>query len=228
MKKVIILHGWTKNLDKWQEFRDALDKNGIQTDLPKIPGLTGNLEKVWKITDYIEWLKNIVNKEKEKVTLIGHSNGGRIALAFTNLYPDKVEKLILIDSAGVYHNELPIRIKRVVFKTIAKIGKKLTSSKTIKNLFYKLARESDYKDLDENVKRTMVNLISSDLKSILPKISVPTLIVWGRDDKITPLADGLLMSRLIHKSKLNIIEEARHSPMFTHAQKIAEIIYEYI
>lgn len=221
MKKAIILHGWIKTLDKWKELLVALEKKGIKSDLPKIPGLTGSLKKVWELADYVDWLKNII--DKEKVILIGHSNGGRIALAFVNQFPEKVEKLILIDSAGIYHNELPLKIKRVVFKTIAKIGKKLTSSKTIKNLLYKLAGESDYKDLDENVKQTMINLISSDLKPILSEIKIPTLIIWGKEDKITPLSDGILMNKEIKSSKL-VILNARHSPQFTHPEKVAETI----
>lgn len=228
MKKVIILHGWTKTLDRWQDLLAALDKKGLKADLPKIPGLTESLDKIWKLQDYVKWLKNIVDKEKEEVVLIGHSNGGRIALAFTNLYPEKVEKLVLIDSAGIYHNELPIRIKRIVFKALAKIGKKLTSSEAVKNLLYKLARESDYKDLDENTKQTMLNLISTDLQLILPQIKTPTIIIWGANDKVTPLSDGKLMHSLIKNSKLKIIQDARHSPMFTHPKEVAEIIYEHI
>ena len=224
MKKIIILHGWTQNLDKWREFLQVLEKSGITYILPKIPGLTESLEKVWGLSDYVNWLKNIVEKEKEKVVLVGHSNGGRIALAFANLFPEKVEKLILIDSAGIYHNELPLKIKRAVFKTIAKIGKRITSSKTLKNLLYKFAGESDYKSLNENVKQTMINLISSDLKSILPKIETSTLIIWGREDKITPLSNGILMNSLIKNSRLEIIDNARHSPMFTNPKHVADLI----
>lgn len=211
-------------MDKWEDFLKILEKKGIDYAIPKIPGLTGNLEKVWDLSDYVEWLKNIVDKKTGKVILIGHSNGGRIALAFTNLYPEKVEKLILIDSAGIYHNELPLKIKRFIFRTIAKIGKNLTSSKSLKDLLYKVARESDYKDLEENVKQTMINLISSDLKPILSQIQTPTLIIWGRNDKVTPLSDGLIMNSLIKDSKLEIIENTRHSPMFTHPEKVAETI----
>lgn len=224
MKKVIFLHGWTKNLDKWNDFLKNLDKTKIDYELPRIPGLTGSLNEIWNLDNYINWLGKIIDKQKNKITLIGHSNGGKIALAYANLFPEKVEKLILIDSAGIYHNELPLRIKRIVFKTIAKIGKKLTSSNLLKNLLYKFARESDYRDLDEKTKQTMLNLISTDLKQILPLIQTPTLIIWGANDKTTPLSDGILMNELIKNSKLKIIENARHSPMFTHPIEVAEII----
>jgi pimeloyl-ACP methyl ester carboxylesterase len=228
MNKIIILHGWTKNLDKWKIFIDSLKKKGISAELLKIPGLTEKLDKVWDLTDYVQWLKEIVDKEKDKIILMGHSNGGRIALSFVNSYPEKVKKLILIDSAGIYHNEPLLRIKRIVFKTIAKIGKKVTSSIKVKKLFYKFARESDYRDLDEVTKKTMINLIKSDLKSILLQIKTPTLIIWGGGDKTTPLSDGILMNELIRDSKLKIVSEAKHSPMYTHTQEVVKIIYENI
>lgn len=228
MKKIIILHGWGKTLDKWADFLKLLEKQKIEADILKIPGLTQSLDKVWEIKDYVDWLKNITDKEKGKIILLGHSNGGRIALAFAREFPQKIEKLILVDSAGIYHNELPIRIKRIVFKAIAKIGKKLTSSEKMKNILYKAARESDYKDLDENTRQTMINLISTDIKPILPQIKAPTLIIWGREDKITPLSDGILMNKLIENSEFKIIEDARHSPIFTNADEVAKIIYEYI
>jgi len=236
MKKAIILHGWTRTLDKWQNFINALEKKGVETNLPEIPGLTGSLEKVWDIADYVKWLKNIVDKEKGKVILIGHSNGGRIALAFTNRFPEKVEKLILIDSAGIYHNELPLRIKRIVFRTIAKIGAQALDRarlldrrgrirQTLKNLLYKFARESDYKDLDKSTKQTMLNLISTDLRPVLSQIQTPTLIIWGANDKITPLSDGILMNNLLKNSKLEITKDARHSPQFTHVKEVTDIIF---
>jgi pimeloyl-ACP methyl ester carboxylesterase len=228
MKKAIILHGWTKTLDKWDPLLRELDKKGISSELLKIPGLTEKLDKVWDLSDYVEWLKDIVDKEKDKVVLIGHSNGGRIALAFVNQYPKKVEKLILIDSAGIYHNELPHRIKLFIFKSLAKIGKKITTSRALEDLLYKFAREGDYKQSSPIVKQTMINLLNSNKDLDIHKVTIPTLIIWGRKDKITPLSDGVLMNNLIENSKLKIIENARHSPMFTNVQEVTKIIHENI
>ncbi|MBI4096633.1 MAG: alpha/beta hydrolase [Candidatus Levybacteria bacterium] len=228
MSKIIILHGWTKNLDKWKNFLANLDKKRIDYEFPKIPGLTEDLNEVWKLQDYVKWLKKIIDKEKDKVILIGHSNGGRIALSFVNLYPEKVKKLILIDSAGIRHNELPHKIKVLVFKIIAKIGKKITSSRALEDVLYKLAREGDYRKSSPIMKQTMINLTAADLKPILPQITTPTLIIWGENDKITPLSDGELMHELIKGSKLEIIQDAKHSPMFTHAKQVAEMTYEHL
>ena len=224
MKRVIILHGWTYSLEKWQAFLDLLKKKGIEPVMLKVPGLTSENDRVWEIKDYVNWLKEIVNKEKDKVVLIGHSNGGRISMNFALKYPEKVSKLILIDSAGIYHNELPLALKRVIFKILAKVGKKLTSFNILKSILYKLAGENDYKNASANMKQTMLNLLNSD-KSLKPEaIQNPTLIFWGKEDKITPVSDGKTLNRLIKNSKLEIIENAKHSPQFTHPNQVAETI----
>jgi len=224
MKKVIILHGWTYSLEKWQVFLEILRKKGINPVMLKVPGLTSENNKVWNIEDYVNWLKEIVDKEKDKVILIGHSNGGRITANFAIKYPEKISKLILIDSAGIYHNELPLALKRVIFKTLAKFGKALKGSSMLKKAFYKLTGESDYKNANQNMKQTMINLLNSD-KSLKPEnIQTPTLIIWGKEDKITPLSDGKLMHGLIKNSELQIIENARHSPMFTHPKEVTNLI----
>jgi len=82
--------------------------------------------------------------------------------------------------------------------------------------------------LDDKTKQTMINLISVDLKPILPQIKIPTLIIWGADDRITPLSDGILMNELIKNSELKIIKNARHSPQFTDAEEVSEIITKYL
>lgn len=224
--KLFILHGWTYSTEKWQPFIDALKNKGFDAQFLKIPGLTEKLETVWKVDDYVQWLKGKI--KDEKVILIGHSNGGRISLAYTLKYPQKVKHLILIDSAGIYHNELPIRLKRFVFKVVAKWGRRITRSEFLRKLLYKLSRESDYENASPVVKKTMVNMITFDIRSSLEKIKVPTLIIWGKHDKATPLSDGKLMHQLIPGSKMHIIESARHSPQFTHVDEVIGILMKEI
>src|SRR3989338_2080079 len=212
MKEVIILHGWTYSLEKWQTFLKLLKEKGIEPIMLNVPGLTSKNDNVWNIGDYVNWLKEIVDKEKNKVILIGHSNGGRIALNFAIKYPDKLSNLILIDSAGIYHNELSLNIKRLFFGSVAKIGKKLSSSERMKNLLYKIIGERDYKNADPLMRQTMINLINSDKELNLSKITIPTLIIWGENDQTTLLSDGKLMNSQIANSKFNIIDNAKHSP----------------
>lgn len=218
-QKIYILHGWAYSTEKWKPFLRLLEEAGFEPILLKIPGLTASLDTVWNLDDYVRWLKKELHNE-ENVILLGHSNGGRISLAFAEKYPEKVKQLFLVDSAGIYHNEFVLRFKRLVFGTAAKIGKKTTNITVLKKLLYKLAREHDYENASPLVKKTMRNLINTDLKPILPHIKTATVIIWGENDKITPLSDAKVMHSLIRNSTLHIIKDARHSPMFTHTREV--------
>ena len=222
--KALIIHGWTYSLEKYKKITELLDAQGIKTEILKVPGLTEKLDRPWNLNDYIDWLKRKVDKEKDKVILIGHSNGGRIAAALTSIYPQKIDHLILIDSAGIYHDELNIKLRILFFTTLAKIGKKLTDSAILRKLLYKLAKETDYNNATPLMQDTMKNLIKSDLSFRLAKITTPTLIIWGELDKITPVNDAKIFHNLIKNSKLHIVKTARHSPHFTHAEEVADVI----
>lgn len=222
VEKIYILHGWTYSTDRWKEFLNLLEKMGFKPNLLKIPGLTEPIDHPWNLDDYVEWLsKNIGSDE---AILIGHSSGGRLSLAFALKYPNKVKQLILMDSAGVYHKQLAIRIKRFLFRKLAKWGKKITKYQGLRGLLYKLAGEMDYKQASPVMRETMKNLISVDLTPRLPDIKPPTLIIWGEFDRTTPLFDGRLMHKLIPNSKFHIIKQAKHSPMFTHPKEVVNRI----
>ena len=220
---IYILHGWTYTLDKWANFARELESKRFEIKLLKIPGLTEKINRPWTIDDCVNWLYKKLEKEKD-VVLIGHSNGGRIAMAFSIKHSDKVSKLILVDSAGIYHDELYIKVKRRIFGAIAKTGRKLARVGIARDFLYFLTREGDYKNATPNMKKTMVNLIESDKAPKIDRISVPTIIIWGQDDRVTPVSDGKILNVKIKNSRLFLIKGARHSPQFTHSEQLTEII----
>lgn len=221
---IVILHGWSYSTEKWKPFLKLLEQNGVAYEMLRIPGLTVPLKSVWTLVDYVDWLDKQVISHKSQVILLGHSNGGRIVAAFAAKYPEKVTYLILIDSAGIVHRNLETLLKRTLFGTAAKLGKKITKSDSIRNLFYKAVGEQDYNKADPILKKTMLNLISQDLESTFSDIKVPTFIIWGEDDKITPLSDGRKIHKLISGSKFEIIKGVKHSPQFTNPEEVFEII----
>lgn len=222
--KLFILHGWTYSAEKWKPFLKLLKQNNIKYELLKIPGLTAPLNDVWTLNDYINWLKDKIDEYGGNLTLLGHSNGGRIASAYTASYPNRVERLILIDSAGIDHGSFGASFKKIFFKTGAKIAARFTKSNLARDFFYKIIGEEDYNRADEHLKKTLVNLISEDLSQTFKKIKVPALIIWGKNDKITPVSDAKTMHSLIKNSELQIIPGASHSPQFTHPRKVLDII----
>lgn len=224
--KIYVLHGWTYDTSKWREFITLLHKK-CKVELLKIPGLTAKIENPYTVDDYINWLKKELENE-EQVVLMGHSNGGRIISVFAALYPEKVSHLILIDSAGLYHNDFKIALKRFIFRNIAKAGKRITKSKLLESLLYKTVGEKDYRDASPVVKKTMENLIKYNVAPLLPNIRSKTLIIWGKNDKVTPLEDGQKMHSLIPGSKIEIVKDARHSPQFTNAKEVSELVISFL
>src|SRR3989338_618591 len=194
---IYILHGWTYSKSKWAPFVSLLKKRGLTPILVNIPGLTEKINKPWNIEDYNNWLYK------------------------------KVKKLILIDSAGIHHDEFYINLKRKVFGLIAKTGKKILNIKLARDLLYALTGEVDYKEASGNMKKTMINMVEFDKNLNLSEILAPTVIIWGKNDGITPFSDGKTLEKLIVNSKLFVVSGARHSPQFTHPQEVAEIIKQF-
>lgn len=223
---IYILHGWTYSTEKWQVFVKDLE-SVAPVILLKIPGLTDSIDAPWTLDDYVAWLETQLGTEK-KVILLGHSNGGRIALAYALKNPKKLKQLVLIDSAGVRDKRVKAQIKRLVFRSLAKVGKNLINQPLARRLLHKLAREKDYYEASPIMRQTMQNLIETDLEGELKNISIPTLIIWGRRDQATPVRDALTIKRGLPQSRLVIVDEARHSPMYTHPKEVIKQIKAFV
>lgn len=221
--KVFVIHGWTYNLDKWQPLLSELEQYGVEPVMLKVPGLTAESSKVWTIQGYIAWLDDQIKSESEPI-VIGHSNGGRIALAYINKYPNRIRQLILIDSAGIADKRLYKKIKLKVLYVLSKVLKPLSKIKPLQKIVYRVIGARDYQEAPDNMKLTMRNMLDADKRLDLSAVNVPTTIIWGRDDKMTPLHDGQAMNQLIKGSKLHVINGARHAPMSTHPKQVAAII----
>jgi pimeloyl-ACP methyl ester carboxylesterase len=223
---IYLLHGWTYSMDGWEPAIAQFKQKGIQINALEIPGLTDGSDPVFTIEDYIDWL--VQTLPQDPIVLIGHSNGGRISIAFAAKYPERVARLVLIDSAGLPEKRFEVLIKKAVFQGVAKIGKRISESPMLRKLLYKMARSGDYEAATPNMRQTMVNLLSVDLWPELSKISAPTLIIWGERDKVTPLSDSKTMHEEIKNSKLLVIKEAKHSPHRTHTDQVVKAISDFL
>ena len=222
-KKLFIIHGWSYNLDKWQNIVPILKKDNFEPVLLKVPGLTTPSKKVWDIDGYIDWLDEQL-KGEDKPVVIGHSNGGRIALAYLQKHPGRFKQLILIDSAGLAHDTFVANTKLNTLRVLSKLGKPLAKIPIVKKGVYKVIGAQDYNQAPPNMRQTMQNMLNADNTIKLATITMPTTIIWGENDTITPLQDGRTMSALLKGSEMHVVEGARHAPQDTHPQHVAELI----
>lgn len=222
-KKIFIIHGWTYSLERWNKICAILSSHNIEPVLLKVPGLTQPSDAVWDIDGYVKWLDGQLKDEAWPV-VIGHSNGGRIALSYVIRHPAKLDQLILIDSAGIPKNIGFAKTKLLILKVLAKIGKIFSVIPSLKKTFYKVIGAQDYYNAPPNMKQTMQNMLKADQLLDLQAVKVPLTIIWGREDKITPLSDGEKLRESIDGSELFVIDGARHAPFESNPDQVANII----
>ena len=232
VKQIVILHGWQQKLDRWQEFINGLSQK-YRVYLPYMPGFGNNkLFKPFTLNDYLLWLQDYLKKHKiDNPIIIGYSFGGRVALRFAS-FRNKIYKLILIDSAGIKpKNTWHLRF----WKMIAGLGKLIFNLPLLNLLkkpatwfLYQIIQEKDYYQASPLLKKTMTRILTEDLRSDLKNINVPTLILWGKQDKSTPIQDAYYMKNNIAQAKLKIFSQANHALPFILTKSVIQEICNFI
>lgn len=215
-----LIHGWTYTTEPWTQTLDQLRSSGVTVKMLHVPGLTSPSDQVWDIASYVRWADQHL---PQNAIVLGHSNGGRILLNLCASQPQRLKHLILLNSAGVYQYSL----KRVLLKTLAKIFQPLKKLPFLRRIFHRLIRASDYSRAPENMKQTLANMLNSDRRLNLSKITTPTTILWGQNDKITPPSQGKILHQKLKNSTLKFYPWS-HAPYITHPATLANEIIQII
>ena len=176
----------------------------------------------YRIRTYVDFLDQFCKQLKiERATLVGNSMGGWIAAMFTASFPDRVDKLVLVDAAG-YRPPKDLDMNTL-------FGLNPTTRAEMKVLvgkvFYNKAFQSD-SAIDQSmavrlaagdgytIKSITESIIRGEdfLDDVVKTIKRPTLIVWGRQDGLVPLADGEHFNKDIAGSKMIVIDQCGHVP----------------
>lgn len=235
---ILILHGWGRfpaGQHRFNEVKLLLERRGYTVFTPDLPGFGSNPLKKEELffDDYLKFVKKFIEENKvRKVVLLGHSFGGRIAIAFSARYPQLVSKLILVSPSGIPH-PLPSMRKKAVF-ILTKIIKPFFSLPVVSN-FYTLFRKLVYYALGEmdyykagNLSKTFKNIYQVSIIEDLPKVKAPTLLVWGANDTFVPVADGMVMHEKIKKSQLVIEKDAGHKFPYENPEKFIKDIVPFL
>lgn len=226
-KPVVLVHGWLTNLDTMKPLQNHLSKNfkvynldviGFgKSDLPKKPMSTEDLANF--LNDFLDAL-NIENP-----ILIGHSNGGRMIINLAGRNLRKINKIVLLDSAGIVPKRKPkYYIKVYSFKCVKNITKLFPNTEMFRNMRQRMLGKfgsSDYKNSPEVLRKTMSIILNEDQKSVMPNIKAPTLIIWGEDDHDTPLEDAKTMEKLIPDSGLVTYKGRGH---FAYLEELGSVL----
>lgn len=209
---VVLLHGWGAEANTFRYVIDILsDKHQIYAlDLPGF-GLSEIPPDAWDASDYARVISTFYDKLNiDKAHLIGHSYGGRISIVLAADQPELVDKLILVDSAGI----IPPRTMTYYFKiSIAKIGRLIRKCGAFgEHLADKIANRLGSKDYQQAgaMRETLLKSVRQNLRPILPNIQADTLLIWGENDTDTPISFGRIMQDEIPNAKLVILKGAGH------------------
>ena len=191
------------------------------------------METPWNIDDYCEFVKKFISVVGlENPILIGHSHGGRVILKLVGSGMMSPPKIVLLDSAGLIPKKTAKQKMRAKsFKAI----KKVLTLPVIKNhsegLLDKARRHygsADYNAAPEMFRKTMVSLVNTDLRGLLPNIKCPTLLIWGENDTATPLSDAKIIESLIPDAGLCVIKGTGHYSFCERPYEASAILRSFI
>lgn len=170
----------------------------------------------WSVDDYADFvLEFLQDYEFSRVTLLGHSFGGRVIIKLcSRSLPFEIEKVILVDAAGVKPNKT---LKQKIRQRIYKMTRWIFSLKIVMLLFpdalEKLRKKNgsaDYNAASPVMRQTLVRVVNEDLTHLMPNVKCPALLIWGTADDATPLSDAKIMEKLMPEAGLVTFEGAGH------------------
>ena len=232
----VILQGWGTGLDLY-DFAAGCINDGyrvVQFDMPGF-GESDEPREPWRPADYADFFCDFMKALGITSTvLIGHSYGGRviIKLAERNDLPFEIEKIILIDSAGIMPERSAAQKRKV---RRYKMMRDFLMSKPVHAMFpevidYWMSQQGsdDYRNSSPMMKKCLVMAVNEDQKASLHKIKQETLLIWGDLDDATPVSDARIMEKEIPNSALIILEGTGHYSFLEKPAKFRGIMRSYL
>ena len=225
---IILIHGLGSSSEIWAALMQLLKKECL-VYAPDLPGFgrTPLAPEGTKIQTHVLYLKRFLDVlGYPRVTLVGNSLGGWIATRFAVEYPERVERLYLLNSAGLRRQNMhsPYVEDRVEAMNSIKqmLGYPLPVPGFVLDALIRNAQSPAYagfiRDYDPR----------EELDTVLADVVAPTTIIWGEDDNLLPLICAYDFHHGISNSELVLLPRAGHMPQLQNPVKVARIILQHI
>ena len=253
-KNVVLLHGFGTSLHTWDDIKHLFPENEFTLYLIDMKGF-GNSSKPTDDKYTIQEQANIVVQfikdiNKDSLYLIGHSYGGAVALMTQLLLLNdnsrtKISKLILIDCLA-YVQEMPVIIEYLstpaILKVLFLLSNKIKAVFILNKIFYdkslinqklidryKTFYEDDDIEYSFIASARQINQIGYD-RIIESYKGIPTscLIIWGKNDPVLSVDNGIRLSNDLPNSNLEIMDECGHAPQEEKPLVTFDKIYSFI
>jgi pimeloyl-ACP methyl ester carboxylesterase len=229
-RTLLLLHGLFGALSNWEGVVSRFSQN-FRVIIPMLPIYEmpikeAGLEGLRKFVEDFVAMKNL-----DDMIIMGNSLGGHIALLYTLKNSQKVKKLILTGSSGLFEDSMggsyPKRgnydyIRERVSYTF--YDPKVASKELVDEVFEITNSIPKCMRIVAIAKSAQRNNIAEEI----PNIKIPTLLVWGLNDTITPPMVAYEFNRLIPNSQLKFIDKCCHAPMMEHPEKFNELVEDFL
>jgi 2-hydroxy-6-oxonona-2,4-dienedioate hydrolase len=227
---IILLHGLFGNLSNWEHVASEFATTH-RVLVPRLPLFSNPLtkERLDNLVDYLDAFIEAHNLSK--VILMGNSLGGHVALLYAWRQPNKVKKLVLTGSSGLFENSFGGTFPRV--KDYSYIQEKVEST------FYK--REVATKELIDEVFETVQSRSKTlsiiglaraaqrhNMTNLLQQVTAPTLLIWGLQDTITPPEVALEFHDLLPHSELIFLDHCGHVAMMEQPKLFNQHVRKFL
>lgn len=228
---IIVLHGLMGALSNFEATFNHFSNKGHKVLIPELPLYTLPLIQT-NVKNLAIFLHEFMAFKKiDKAMLLGNSLGGHIALYFTKHYPEKVNALILTGSSGLYENAMG--------GSFPKRGNYEYIEQKARDVFYdpKVATKELVDDVYATVNDRMKALktlsiaksaIRHNMANDLPKMTLPSCLIWGKQDGVTPpnVADDF--HKLLPNSSLFWIDKCGHAAMMEKPLEFNQILDNWL
>lgn len=227
---LLLLHGLFGALSNWGGVVNYFSKE-YRVIIPMLPIYEMPIKEAGleSLTDFVEGF--VAMKKLSDLTLIGNSLGGHVALIYTLRNKDKVSKLVLTGSSGLFENTMG--------GSFPKRGSYDYIKERVEYTFYNpdTATEELVTEVFETTRSIpkcmrIVAIAKSaqrhNMAQDISKIKVPTLLIWGLNDTITPPVVAHEFNRLIPNSELYFIDRCSHAPMMEHPDQFNDILIKFL
>ena len=242
-RPIVLLHGYPFDKSMWSEQLEALAAAGFRAIAPDLRGL-GETKSSVEVATMDEMARDVAalldELKVEEAVICGLSMGGYVAFEFMHLFPKRVLGLVLAGTRAPADNEQEKAGREQQVQTMLRAGMVPISIATLP----KLLAPQTLTEKPDVVKRVRSMITRSDPKGAaaaqrgmaarrdysgdLPSISVPALIIVGREDPIRPVADAEFMDQGIRNSRLEIIEDAAHMTNMERPEAFNDALFSFL
>lgn len=205
---VVLLHGLAGSR-RWWRFTTPALAGRFRVHVPEMVGFGDSRGAVRQPTFpemaglLVRWLDA---RGIDRTHFVGHSMGAQVGVHLAGRWPDRIDRLVLADAAGIPHPHSTAQLVDLAGelawpRSWGRIG-------FLPTIALDAARAGP---------RTMIGsirkILADDIRPLLPRVRAPTLLLWGEHDPVTPVEDGRLIETLIPCARLVVIDGASHNPM---------------